>query len=396
MPDARIHSDWIEAYLSYSSFTEAPAHVRFWVAVSTIAGALGRKVWIDQYSFKWFPNHYIFLVGPPDVVSKSTTMKLGMSLLKQVPNMVLGPTSCSWQALVQAMASMGEDWDFGDGKVTTINPCTVSSSELGNFMKPKDGEFLDTMIALWDGDTIDKKLIKDGGNCYVENPLLNLNGCTTPSWITLNIPEHMLEGGLLSRVIFVYADEIDHPVAYPADAMPKDILKLEKALVNDLTIISRLKGPMTILPDAKEWATEWYNKMKTSDVAEDEKSRDRVTRKQTHVHKLAMILSIARRNTGTIELKDLQDAVQKIEELAEYRQRVISSVGQSVQSVLTEQILSFVKTKKKISERDVYRKVHTQLPNLNEFMELMTGLEKAGYITRRNMGGEIVVLANNV
>src|SRR5437870_21264 len=145
----RNHDDWIEAYCNYASFTEAPRHIHFWVAISTIAGVLGRKVWIDQSSFKWYPNHYIFFVGPPDVISKSTTVKMGMSLLKRVPGFVLGPTSCSWQALVKAMADRWEmDYDLGDRQITQLCSITVSSTELGNFLKVKEPEFLDMMISL--------------------------------------------------------------------------------------------------------------------------------------------------------------------------------------------------------------------------------------------------------
>lgn len=388
----RNYTNWINAYLDYSSFTEAPEHVRFWVAVSTIAGALGRKVWIDQHSFHWYANHYIVLVGPPDVISKSTTMKMGMNLLKQVPNFKMGPTACSWQALVKEMAEdMSEDWDLGDGKVTTVTPCTVSSTELGNFLKTRDPDFLDTMIALWDGDTIDKKNIKEGGSICIEHPLLNLNGCTTPSWISQNIPEHMLEGGLLSRIIFVYADKIDHPVAYPADHMPKDIIRTEGKLIEDLTAINIMKGTFTLTGEAKLWATDWYNRMKTADRSMDEKQRDRITRKQTHVHKLAMVLSAARSPDRIITLEDLAMAVKQIDALAEYRATIIASVGKSVESTLADQVCSFVKSRRQVSERDVYRRVHSQLPNVNAFIEMMNGLEKAGFLKRISLGGEIEV-----
>ena len=48
----RIHADWLSAYLDYSSHSEAPASMRFWCGVSAVAGALRRKVWIDQAYFK--------------------------------------------------------------------------------------------------------------------------------------------------------------------------------------------------------------------------------------------------------------------------------------------------------------------------------------------------------
>ena len=69
----RNYSDWLKAYMEYAGYGEAPKYMHFWTGVSVIAGALRRKVWIDEIYFKWYPNFYIIFVAPPGVVSKSTT-----------------------------------------------------------------------------------------------------------------------------------------------------------------------------------------------------------------------------------------------------------------------------------------------------------------------------------
>lgn len=390
----RQHDNWLTSYINYTAFTEAPSHIHWWVGVSTIAGALGRKVWIDQYSFKWYPNHYIFIVGPPDVISKGTTMGLGMRLLKRLPDFKMGPTSCTWPALIKEMSEVHEvDYDLGDGTITKLCACTVASSELGNFIKTKDGEFLDVMISLWDGDTIDKKLIKEGGSVYVENPLLNLIGCTTPSWMADNIPEHMLEGGLLSRVIMVYGEAVDHPVAYPGDVTPHDIREQEARLLADLGQISKIKGEFTMTKDAKAWGKQWYDTMKTTTHVGEEKVRDKITRKQTHVHKLAIILSAARSDDRLIQRVDLEQAVQKINELASYRSVVVKSIGKTLESTLADRLVDFVQKKRACNLQQAYMQVHSQLPNSSAFMDIIGGLVKAGYIKEQNLGGEITLVS---
>ena len=392
---SRFHSNWLDAYVQYTSFTEAPKHIHWWVGVSTIAAVLGRKVCIDQFSFKWYPNHYIFLVGPPDIISKTTTMNLGMRLLRKQPDWIMGPTSATWPALIKEMAEVHEeDFDLGDGLITKLCACTVASGELGNFLKPKDGEFLDVMIALWDGDTVDKKLIKDGGSVFVANPLLNLIGCTTPSWVSDNIPEHMLEGGLLSRVIIVYGDKIDHPVAYPGDAAPKDAIEQEDKLAEDLGEIAKMKGKFILLPETKAWGRDWYGEMKNASWEQDEKIRDRVTRKQTHAHKLAMILSAARGDSGMeIRLEDLQRAVLEIEKLSEYRSTVVRSVGKTMESTLADRLIAFVARKRTCKLEEAYRQVHTQLPNNTAFLEIVNGLVKAGFLKEQSLGGEVTLVS---
>jgi len=65
----RLLENWLKSYMHYSSFSEAPDKMHFWVGVSTIAGALRRRVWIDQGYFQWTPNFYIVFVSPPGIVS---------------------------------------------------------------------------------------------------------------------------------------------------------------------------------------------------------------------------------------------------------------------------------------------------------------------------------------
>ena len=59
----RNHADWLTAFMEYASYGEAPRHMYFWSGVAAIAGALRRKVWIDQAYFKWHCNMYIVLVA---------------------------------------------------------------------------------------------------------------------------------------------------------------------------------------------------------------------------------------------------------------------------------------------------------------------------------------------
>jgi hypothetical protein len=81
----RHYSNWLQSFMEYAGYGEAPPHMYFWIGVSTIAGVLRRRVWIDEIKFQWFPNFYIVLVAPPGIVSKTTTMGIGHDLLKLVP-----------------------------------------------------------------------------------------------------------------------------------------------------------------------------------------------------------------------------------------------------------------------------------------------------------------------
>src|SRR6185369_15058703 len=131
--------------MDYASFSEAPKHMHFWTAVSTIAGALRRRVWLDMGYFRWHPNFYIILVAPPGIVSKSTTASIGMSLLRKVPDIKFGPDVVTWQALVTGFAESTEGFEL-DGSFHTMSAITIESSEFGNLLNPQDKEMIDLLV----------------------------------------------------------------------------------------------------------------------------------------------------------------------------------------------------------------------------------------------------------
>ena len=129
----RNFPNWLSAFLEYASHTEAPKIMHTWAGVSAIAGALRRKVWIDQYYYRWTPNFFVILVAPPGVVSKSTTADVAMSLLRDVPGIKFGPDVVTWQSLVTSFAAACESFEY-DGDWHPMSAMTLVSSELGNLI----------------------------------------------------------------------------------------------------------------------------------------------------------------------------------------------------------------------------------------------------------------------
>ena len=148
----RHFDDWILAYCNYAGFSEAPRYMHFFTGVSTIASVLTRRVWINQVHFKWYPNFYIVLVAEPGIVSKSTTMDIGMRLLRQVPDVHFGPSVVTWQALVTKFAASKSAFEFppGETKFVIQSALTLAASEFGNLVNPTERETIDLYVDLWD------------------------------------------------------------------------------------------------------------------------------------------------------------------------------------------------------------------------------------------------------
>lgn len=389
----RKHSDWLSAFLDYSSFGEAPRHFYFWTGVSTIAGALRRKVWIDQAYFRWYPNFYIILVAPPGIVSKSTTAGIGMQLLRKVPDIKFGPDVVTWQALVSAFSESTVGFEH-EGEMHIMSPLTLESSEFGNLLNPSDTEMIDLLVSLWDGKsgTFEKKT-KHSGNDSVENPWINLLACTTPSWIAGNFPEYMIGGGFTSRCLFVYAEQKAQYVAYPGLRVPKDLPQRAQALIDDLTEISKLTGEYKLTADAVEWGEAWYKQhysVRPTNL-DDDRFGGYIARKQTHLHKLAMILAASQNSDLTLTAPILDLANTMITDLEPDMSNVFSKIGKSDTSVYVDKIVSYVKKVERCSYAEVYRYVHVHFPSMRDFEDVMAGCVKTGYLRITQEGTDLMV-----
>lgn len=379
----RNYPDWLEAYIKYAAFSEAPPYMHFWSGVSAVAGALRRKVWLDMKHFKWHVNHYIIIVAPPGIVSKSTTAAISMDLLRKVPGINFGPDVVTWPALVSAFANCGESFQWNQEWHTQC-ALTLESSEFGNLVNPQDREMIDLLVTLWDSKQGSfNKVTKGSGTDSVENPWINMIACTTPAWIAGNFPEYVIGGGFTSRCLFVYCENKHRRVPYPDEKAPTGFYDTRAKLVQDLEHISTmLAGPYSLSAEARTWGHQWYNHHYDNPplALRDERFGGYLARKQTHLHKLAMILAASRRDEMVIEVDDLAVANKMISDLEEAMPKVFSKIGRSDESVQTERFLDFIKVAGTISYAEAYRHVHLHFPQLRDFEGIVAGAVRAGII----------------
>lgn len=315
-----------------------------------------------------------------------------MNLLRQVPNIRFGPEVITWQALVQSLAAAAEAFEYR-GDFLTMSPLTLESSELGNLLNPHDREMVDLLVTLWDGRRSFSKITKMSGNDEVAFPWLNIIACTTPSWLAGNFPEYLIGGGFTSRCVFVYVDKKERYVAYPARSVPRDLQQREQALVQDLTRIADLAGPYRLTDSAVDWGTAWYkHHYENRPVGlDDDRFGGYVARKQTHIHKLAMVLSASKRDNLIIEAEDLALANQMVTDLEADMPGVFARIGKSEASAVADRFLAFVKRRGVIPYGEAIKWFHAYYPDKGDLEGMLQGLLTAGLLKPENDNGNLIL-----
>lgn len=359
---ARHFAHWLKEYCNFTATSEAPTDFHFWTGVSTVAACLRRRVWKDELLFRWTPNFYIIFVGPAGVVTKSTTLNIGYQLLRQVDGVKFGPDSMTWHGLARKFEESFEYVEYlnGTGQKVKLpmSALTCSISELGTFLRPDDKALISFLTDVWDGKDRHDHTTKDSGELKIEHPWLNIIGATTPEWMQDNFPASMVSQGIGSRIVFVYGEAKRHFTAYPSRASHNvDYAAQAKRLVEDLKEIAKLIGPYDLTEEAYKWGEQWYASHHSGRAQHMASSRygGYLARKQTHMHKLGMVLAACQRDALIIEREDLETA-EKILQGAEHSMiKVFESVGVVDEAKHVAEIVAFVRAYKWLSAQQLYK-----------------------------------------
>lgn len=405
MGEVRKCKDWIRTYLKYTAASEAPDRFHFWSGAAAIAGALRKKVSLDMGLFEWTPNLYVFLVAPPGIVSKSTTAGIAMELLAEVPGVIFGPTSVTWQALIEKFEESLIKWDpepdaerrILAGKGIEMSCLTIAASELGTFFNPDDREMIDVLVDLYDGRKggVSRRTMAHGEH-IAKSPWLNLISCTTPAWISEHLSSHFTGGGFSSRCIFVWADSKRRLVAYPMLEMDSGLAPIRQALVHDLRQIASLHGRFRLTPDAIGLGKALYAKSfeGVSASTRPDVLMGALARKQTHLHKLAMILSASESDSLVIEEHHLRAADAMISQIEPDLSVIFRWNKKEDVALISQQLLDCINKAGRVRKDTLFRHFYKAI-SYTTFDAAIDGLVNGNLIKLTNIDTVLHLEMNN-
>ena len=340
---------WLDNYIKYTENTESPTSYHTWCALSVIAGALQRRVYL-----RWglgqiiYPNLYVVLIGPAGRTRKGVSIGIAKDLLKSVPGVSVTPESSSGrQAMIQAMKRAAANFqDPTDNKIKFHCAVTTFSEELSVFLGQGDIAYLASLTDWYDSKDDWEYETVSRGKDSLQGLCLNLLGGTAPDWIQSMLPQEAIGGGFTSRIIFVVEEKKKHIV--PEYTITDEARELHKKLQRDLERIGNLKGEMTFTNEGKELYKNWYitetEKLDNGNPAiKDARFAAYCERRATHLRKLMLVCSASRGDDLKIRAEDFHMAKRLLEEAEVNMGKTFGGFGKARASDEVETVLNFIK-----------------------------------------------------
>lgn len=329
---SRNLSDWIDGYMALTKKSAAPENFLKWTAISTIAAALQRKVWLKRGYYKTYPNLYILLVAEP-AVGKGIAMSHARELL-DVNDITLCPGTTSKSALIDAFTvAMDIVEDKNTGEVITHSSLTLFAPEIGTFFLNGDPSLILALTDIFDGG------MSSGGGLYdktiahgdriIENIFFNFLGGLTPKTLQELLIRGVIEGGLSSRIIYVYTPRGRKEEAFPI--ITREMMEIKSYLTEDLSEIKDIRGEYNLTDSYKEIYKTWHDffiqpeNFPIKDPTFSAYCKRRVT---LHAPKLALIMSASESNSMEISAEHHIRAVKALEEVENGVQYIFSGMGE--------------------------------------------------------------------
>lgn len=311
-------------YLSYVHNTEPPIIMHLWSALGSASACIGRHAYLQTGIGKVYANMFILLVGAPGT-RKGHALKYSVKLVRKYTQVRFAPddTGGQRQGLIAALqdtynksiklnntnggnidlSNITDLKSLGDININLNDVdryCLyAAASEFSTFMGHGDALLAALLNKVWDGEPYNYQLKNEQKT--LDDSLMSIVGCTTPSEIARILPTESIGQGFMSRWVLVFAAKQEKKVSIDeAGVCPvvgAQIGEIYSWLYNDL------RGNITLNREASKLQKDIYMADKTK-IA-DSRFMHYLDRRHTHMLKTAILLATLRRSNviGKIDIE---------------------------------------------------------------------------------------------
>lgn len=404
----RIYKDYIEACVEASADSPIPKIFRRWAALSSVAGALGRRVWFPMANYDIRSNIFVVMIAGP---GRNKSVSLVLPYTKIFSKLTTPPGSqpdheqfnagldqygmrdyplyCIQDRITPEKLAVdmckSSRWDmrlstpndeFHDGSMTLV------TSELGTFLSRHERYLQMFLTDMWDSKEEYSHKTKTSGEYIIKGPCLNWIACATPEQFVDNLPEDARSQGLLSRII---------PVFYDGPKIPQSLLQKridDQTVVNlreDLAEISKMYGPAHFDPIAFDKINQDIEAGLTPEPT-DPNLAEYTQRRVSHFIKIALSVSASNSPSRVITWDHWQRTKDIMFEVEEHMPKALAGFGMGRTGKIAQDMSVWFKNtmltngNKYIHLKKFKRELLRKIPNPGELEQTVKAMEDSGYI----------------
>ena len=294
------------------------------------------------------PTLFVIFVAPPGKARKSTSAGYAEELLREVPGVERVATSITKEQMLKKLSEIQD------------SSLSIFSSEFAMFIQKSGFDMYDVLTHLFDAnrdvsvETIGRPLD------FAEKPCVNMLACTTPDWVSKNMPEQVIGGGFASRVIFVFEEKSRRLALIQKDAVHWETNNKQKLdLITDLVTMSQIEGEFDFESKELELYIDnndpdnlgWYQRH--MGINAPYRLQGYHERKPAHMFKLAMLIHLSYSDELVLTKSDVDVALTILEDLELKLYRTFENIGKNPFAADTIRMLDFIKEKGEVSKRDL-------------------------------------------
>ena len=406
---ARNYTDYIKACVDAVKESPIPRPFAKWTALSSVAGALGRRVWFPMPNYDIGSNLFVILIASPGR-NKSVSLILPFT---KIFNRLTTPVGSkedhdNWNSGLDAYGLRNHPLYLIQDRITPeklavdmtkitrmdlrlSNPqqeqffdssLTLVTSEFGTFMGRNERYLQMFMTDMWDSKESYSHKTKTAGEYIIEGPCLNWMACATPEQFVDNLPEDAKSQGLLSRIL---------PVFYEGERIPQDLTQKVISdnainnLRNDLGQIAKMYGEMKFDDDAFDEANEdIYNNIQPEPT--DPHLSEYCQRRVSHFLKVAISISASRRSTRKIMKEDWEATKELMFEMEQGMPKALEGFGMARTGRIAHDMIAWLRTTMSLKKREhvnlraFKRELLRKISNPGELDQTIRALVDSGYI----------------
>lgn len=359
-------SGWLRDYITYTKNTEPPTVFHFFAGMSAIGSQLARNVFFDMGAYQIFANLCVVIVAPSGRCKKTSACNLAMGLYRAVGGHILAD-----KVTPEALISSFQDRSSATG--------LIYAPELAVFLgKQKYNEGMVPLLTAlfdcpkeWSSTTIMR------GESHLHNVAISFLVCSTMDWLQNAIPRDAFGGGFMSRLLFVVQN--DTPRCFPHP--PTMDQGLNHKLKSRLFAYGRLRGNFTITKEADDWYDSWYRSLRST-IAAEKQFAGYVERKPDHLHRIAIILTVAELDDDKqykleLTLPKMKEALAILNWIEDYLPAAFSEMSQTVMGEESQRLLKQLRAAGGVLGHSEWLQKNTHRMNNLQFKSAVSTLREA-------------------